>query len=84
VRVSDEQVAFFRENGFLAIDAITTPDEIERMRVAYDEIFARRAGREEGMQFDLAGTDEDDREARCRRSSIHAAFPPRSGTRSTR
>jgi ectoine hydroxylase-related dioxygenase (phytanoyl-CoA dioxygenase family) len=63
VRVSDEQVAFFRENGFLAIDAITTPDEIERMRVAYDEIFARRAGREEGMQFDLAGTDEDDQEA---------------------
>jgi hypothetical protein len=63
IRITDEQVAFFHENGFLAIEAITTEDEVARMRVAYDEIFARRAGRDEGMQFDLAGTDAEDEEA---------------------
>ena len=29
------------------------------MREAYDLIFEQRAGRDEGMEFDLAGTDED-------------------------
>src|SRR5687767_1359692 len=33
------------------------------MREIYDRLFERRAGREEGNQFDLAGTDEDDKEA---------------------
>ncbi len=63
VRLTDEQITFYHENGYLAVDAITTPEEIERMRAAYDEIFARQAGRDEGMQFDLAGTDEDDKTA---------------------
>lgn len=59
VILTPDQVAFFHENGFLAIDAITTPEEIARMKVAYDRIFAERAGREKGDQFDLAGTDEE-------------------------
>lgn len=61
--ISPEQVAFFREKGYLAIEAITTQDEVARMREAYDEIFARQAGREEGMEFDLAGTDDEGRPA---------------------
>lgn len=63
VQIDEDQVAFFHENGFLAIDMITTQDEVERMRVAYDEIFKKRAGREEGNQFDLGGADEEGKEA---------------------
>jgi hypothetical protein len=33
------------------------------MRAAYDRIFAERAGRDEGNQFDLGGTDEEGKEA---------------------
>ena len=58
--ISDDQIQFFRKNGYLAIDEITTSKELDRMRIAYDEIFVQQAGREEGMEFDLAGTDEDD------------------------
>ena len=47
----------------MAIEAITTPDEVLMMREAYDRIFAERAGREEGNQFDLAGADEEGKEA---------------------
>ena len=61
--VSPEQVAFFHENGFLAIDAITTPEELERLREIYDRLFSQRAGRERGDQFDLAGSDEDGKAA---------------------
>lgn len=63
ITVSEEEVAFFRREGYLSIDRITTDDEVATMREAYDQIFAQRAGREEGMEFDLAGTDEEGAEA---------------------
>lgn len=62
VVLTEEQIDFFWENGFLAVEQISSPAEIETMRAAYDKIFQERAGREEGNQFDLAGTDEDGKE----------------------
>ena len=59
IRVDQEQISFFHREGYLALSRITTDEEISRIRQIYDELFARRAGREEGNQFDLAGTDED-------------------------
>ena len=63
LRITDEQVAFFQENGYLSIERITTDEEVAKMRKAYDEIFSSRAGRDEGNQFDLGGTDEKGKEA---------------------
>ena len=63
VVLTEEQIDFFWENGFLAVEQISSPEEIEIMRAAYDRIFSERAGREEGNQFDLAGTDEDGKPA---------------------
>lgn len=59
ISISAEQIAQFHENGFLAIEAITTSDEIEMLREVYDRLFEAKAGREEGNQFDLGGSDED-------------------------
>lgn len=61
--LSDAQVAFYLKNGYLALDAITTPDEVARLRAVYDHLFATNAGREDGNQFDLAGTDEEGKPA---------------------
>lgn len=63
IKLSDEQIAFFQENGFLAINEITGQDEVAWMRLLYDRAFAARVGREEGNQFDLAGSDEEGKEA---------------------
>lgn len=63
VSLTPAQIEFFHANGYLCLEAITTPDEVERLRAAYDRIFQQRAGREEGNQFDLAGTDEEGKEA---------------------
>lgn len=63
VTLTDEQIAFYHENGFLAIDSITTPEEVARLRGVYDRIFEQKAGRAEGNQFDLAGTDEEGKAA---------------------
>ncbi|MEX0745273.1 MAG: phytanoyl-CoA dioxygenase family protein [Phycisphaeraceae bacterium] len=59
VSLTPEQIAFFNEEGYLSIDALTTPEEVERLREIYDQLFDQQAGREEGNQFDLAGPDED-------------------------
>ncbi len=62
--LTDEQIRSFHVDGFLRIAApITTPDELAWMREIYDRMFAERAGRESGDQFDLAGTDVDGVEA---------------------
>jgi ectoine hydroxylase-related dioxygenase (phytanoyl-CoA dioxygenase family) len=63
ITLTPEQIAFYHENGYLTLDAITTPEEVEMLRGAYDRLFSSRAGREEGNQFDLAGTDEEGKEA---------------------
>ena len=63
LKLTDEQIAFFHREGYLSLPAITTLEEIARLRQIYDRLFAARAGREAGDQFDLAGADEEGKEA---------------------
>ena len=55
VDLTDEQVAFFQENGYLSIPRITTDEEVEWLKGIYDELFTERTGEAEGRYFDLAG-----------------------------
>lgn len=63
IKLTNEQIAFYHREGYLAIDAITTLEEVAWLREIYDRLFVQRAGRAEGNQFDLAGTDEEGAEA---------------------
>ena len=63
IRLTQSQIDFFAREGFLALDALTTPEDVAILRESYDRIFAQKAGREVGDQFDLGGTDEEGREA---------------------
>ncbi len=54
VDIDDEQVAFFHENGYLAIERITTDEEIEWLRRRFDELFEARQGGAPGAFFDTA------------------------------
>ena len=55
VDLTDEQVTFFQENGYLSIPRITTDEEIEWLKGIYDELFTERTGEAQGRYFDLAG-----------------------------
>lgn len=61
--LTPDQIDAYHRDGYLALNAITTQEEIRWMCEVYDQLFASRAGREEGNQFDLAGTDEEGAEA---------------------
>jgi ectoine hydroxylase-related dioxygenase (phytanoyl-CoA dioxygenase family) len=58
VQLVPGQLAQFREQVYLALEAVTTPEEVERLREIFDRLFASRAGWDRGQSFDLAGTDE--------------------------
>lgn len=64
VFIAEDEVAFFRDKGYLVIEAMTSPEEVEELREIYDRLFAARAGRAEGNQYDLAGTDAEDQPAK--------------------
>ena len=59
VVLSDEQVIFFHREGYLALPRITSDADVSALRRSYDRIFAERAGRDVGDQFDLAGADRE-------------------------
>jgi ectoine hydroxylase-related dioxygenase (phytanoyl-CoA dioxygenase family) len=61
--LDQEHVNSYEENGYLVVDSIATPEEIEKLRGIYDRLFEEKAGRDSGDQFDLAGTDDDDKQA---------------------
>jgi ectoine hydroxylase-related dioxygenase (phytanoyl-CoA dioxygenase family) len=63
IDLTADQIASYHANGFLALPAITTPEEVAWLREIYDRLFARRAGREEGNQLDLGGSDEEGKTA---------------------
>jgi len=56
--LSPEQVARFREDGFLVLSAIAPPTEVEQLRGIFDRLFEEGAGWKKGAQFDLAGPDD--------------------------
>ncbi|RYG39549.1 phytanoyl-CoA dioxygenase family protein [bacterium] len=64
LNLTDRQIAQFNEEGFLVVHGFTTPDECASVKSIYDRLFAERAGRASGNQFDLAGSDEEGKEAK--------------------
>ena len=54
-----EQVEQFHRDGFLALERLMDPEEVAWAREIYDRLFAQRAGREFGDQFDLGGPDTE-------------------------
>ena len=54
IDLTEEQIAFFHDNGFLSIEQITTDEEIEWLKGIYNQLFDERAGEEKGLYYDLA------------------------------
>jgi ectoine hydroxylase-related dioxygenase (phytanoyl-CoA dioxygenase family) len=61
--LSKKQIALFHQEGYLVVPVVITLEEVERLREIFNHLFASKAGREDGNQYDLAGTDKDDQEA---------------------
>lgn len=56
--LTEEQIHFYHQHGYLQIEAITTPEDVEKAREIYDRLFETKPGRTSGDQYDLAGVNE--------------------------
>jgi ectoine hydroxylase-related dioxygenase (phytanoyl-CoA dioxygenase family) len=63
VVLTPDQVEFYHREGYLVLQGVMPAEEVAWVREIYDRLFRERAGREFGDQFDLAGTDEEGKEA---------------------
>ncbi|CAF3810231.1 unnamed protein product [Rotaria sordida] len=63
IKLTQEQIDFFKTNGFLSIDNFIDDNEVSNIRNQYDQWFAAKLGREHGNFFDLLSEDTDDKEA---------------------
>jgi hypothetical protein len=58
--LSEEQVARFKREGFLAIDVpVVDPAEVALIKQSLTDLFSRRVGWEEGAQYDHVGINVD-------------------------
>lgn len=57
-RLSEEQLAAFRRDGFLLVEGLSTTDEIMSLRTIYDRLFSERRGWDKGDLFDMVGRDD--------------------------
>jgi ectoine hydroxylase-related dioxygenase (phytanoyl-CoA dioxygenase family) len=57
--LTDDQIAFYRSQGYLQVPAITTAEEVAALCDLYDRLFATKAGRDAGDHLDLSSPDED-------------------------
>jgi hypothetical protein len=76
MQLTQDQIATYHSEGFLAIEQITTPEDVLFLREVFDRLFADKAGRADGNQFDLAGTDEDGSEAKLAQILQPAKYAP--------
>jgi hypothetical protein len=57
--LTPEQISFFRRQGFLALDQITSVPDLSVIRETLENLFARRSGFAEGAFFDFAGANDE-------------------------
>jgi ectoine hydroxylase-related dioxygenase (phytanoyl-CoA dioxygenase family) len=60
ITLTEDQIEFYKENGYLRLEQISPPEEVEFLRGVYDRLFAEKVGRRQGAYFDAASADEDD------------------------
>lgn len=74
--LSEKELNRFHSDGFTYTDQITTFDDVAYVREIFDQMFQERLGREEGNQFDLAGSDEEGKEASLPQIKDPARYAP--------
>jgi ectoine hydroxylase-related dioxygenase (phytanoyl-CoA dioxygenase family) len=57
--LSDAQVTFFKEQGYLSVDRVTTDEDVAEIRGVLEELFEKKAGHSQGAYFNFAGDEKD-------------------------
>src|SRR5271168_3651438 len=61
-RVSEDQLAALRRDGFLLVKGLSSEEELAPLRALFDRVFSERRGWDAGDLFDMIGTDAPEQE----------------------
>jgi ectoine hydroxylase-related dioxygenase (phytanoyl-CoA dioxygenase family) len=59
LKLTAEQISFFREEGYLACGAITSTDEVAQIKNTLERLFELRVGEREGTFVDVVAGEDD-------------------------
>jgi len=62
--ISDAQAALYQRQGFLTLEGICPPEEIELIRTTLLDLFKNRTGYDEGAQYDFVSRDDPSKPAK--------------------
>ncbi len=62
IRLTEDQIEFYRENGFLAIDRITSPEEVQALALILDQLFSGNVELDQADRFDLTKSGNEKKE----------------------
>jgi ectoine hydroxylase-related dioxygenase (phytanoyl-CoA dioxygenase family) len=74
--LTQAQINAFRENGFLTLEAISTPEELALLRGVFARLLQTKAGFIEGAQFDLLGAEDEVASSTLRQIMNPANYAP--------
>lgn len=57
--LSEEQLNFLNNEGYLALPKITSGEEVAELRAILEKLFEEKAGRNQGAYFNFAGAEEE-------------------------
>jgi hypothetical protein len=60
IKLTEGEIRFYKEHGYLCLEQISPPKEVEFLRRVFDRLFAKKIGRQQGSFFDLVSADGDD------------------------
>ena len=49
--LTEEHIQFYKEQGYLRLEQISPPEEVEFLRGVYDRLFVEKVGRRQGAYF---------------------------------
>jgi hypothetical protein len=61
-RVSEDDIAALRRDGFLLVKGLSSIEEIESLRAPFDSLFSERRGWESGDLFDMVGLESGEQD----------------------
>lgn len=62
LRLTTEQVQFFKDQGYLTLQALAEPEEVSQMRAIFQELFQEKAGENEGAYGEMIRTSHEEQE----------------------
>jgi ectoine hydroxylase-related dioxygenase (phytanoyl-CoA dioxygenase family) len=62
LRLTPQQIQFFKDQGYLTLEALAEPREVSEMKAVFEKLFATKTGKNEGAYGEMIATSHEEHE----------------------